>query len=201
MHGSGIDKDVHTNGLTGEVTSWDVAYYINDEESPILDETAVFTIDQLYPGMPDREDVVHIYNMGTTSSTIKYELISVKVFGEDITEQLKTDNIIQTDGNTTNLFSDDTKYPFNISYTYDKTRLDGRYVDDETTPDAVATFKFNVNWPFTGNGTEAEKLAKDVLDTQFGKDAYKYYQNSENNPAKAVEIKVKITSAILRENQ
>ena len=35
---------------------------------------------------------------------------------------------------------------------------------------------------------------KDKLDTQVGKDAYEYYQNVLNDPSKAIEIKVKITS-------
>ena len=56
------DKDVNLKGLEGDVTSWDVAYYVNEDENEILDQTAVFTIDELYPGMPERQDVVHVYN-------------------------------------------------------------------------------------------------------------------------------------------
>ena len=191
-------KDVKLKGLEGQVTSWDVAYYVDDKE--IFDQDVTFTIDELYPGMPNREDVVHIYNMGTTSTKIKYELISIKVFGQDVLDQLQADGGIQTSGNTTNLFADDTAYPFNISYTYDKTRLDGKYVDDESTPNAGATFKFNASWIYEGTGTSEENEAKDILDTKFGKDAYSYYQNDENDSTKAIEITVKITSEIIREN-
>ena len=190
-------KDVKIKGLEGDVTSWDVAYYINDEENPILNETATFVIEQLYPGMPEREDVVHIYNMGTSSTNIKYELISIKVFGQEVLEQLKTNGEIQTTGNTTSLFSKGTQYPFDITYTYDKVKLVGRYESDETTPNSRATFKFNVNWAYNGQGTSSENLAKDILDTKFGKEAYEYYQDSANDPTKAVEIKVKITSSII----
>lgn len=200
MHGYGIDKKVKLSNLEGDVTSWDVAYYINEDENEILDETAVFVIDELYPGMPEREDVVHVYNLGTTSTSIKYELLSVKVFGEEILDDLKANGGIQTEGNTTSLFTDDTQYPFNISYTYDKTRLDGKYVDDDTTPNAAATFKFNVNWVYQVTGTDEEKETQDTLDTKFGKDAYSFYQNSENDSQKAVEIYVKITSSIIRES-
>lgn len=192
------NKDVQINGLEGSVTSWDVAYYVDDEE--ILDQDVTFTIDELYPGMPNREDVVHIYNIGTTSSSINYDLISVKVFGQEILPELQANNGIQTSGNTVTLFADDTAYPFCISYTYDKTRLDGKYVDDETTPSAVGTFKLNANWVYEGTGTDTEKEARDLLDTKFGKDAYSYYQNEENDPAKAIEIQVSITSKILRES-
>lgn len=187
------DKDVSLNGLEGNVTSWDVAYYINEDENVTLDQTATFTIEDLYPGMPTREDVVDIYNIGKSSTSINYELISVKVFGQEVLEELD----IQVSGNTTTIFSEDTEYPFNISYTYDKSKLIGEYEDDTTTPNSVAKFRFNVNWTYEGTGTESENQAKDALDTQFGKEAYEFYQDEANDPTKAIEIKVKITSSMI----
>ena len=80
-----IEKKVNFKGLEGEVIPWDVAYYINGEQ--ILDTDYIFTIDELYPGMPDREDIVHIYNLSTTSSSIKYEIVSVKLFGQEVLTQ------------------------------------------------------------------------------------------------------------------
>ena len=192
------NQPVSMSGLDANITPWDVRYYVDDKE--ILDETVTFTIDQLYPGMPDREDTVRIYNMSTTSTNITYELTAVKVFGQDVLEQLKENGIIHTDGNTINIFADDTIYPFHISYTYDRTRLDGEYKDDETTPNAGATFKFQASWEYQGNGTEDENLAKDILDTQFGKGAYAYYQDEANDPSKAIEITVKITSSMIHPN-
>lgn len=117
------NQPVNMNGLEANITPWDVRYYVDDKE--ILDETVTFTIDQLYPGMPNREDTVRIYNMSTTSTNIQYELTSVKLFGQEILDQLLQNGVIQTDGNTVNIFADDTQYPFHISYTYDRTRLDG----------------------------------------------------------------------------
>lgn len=193
------NQPVSMSGLEANITPWDVRYYVDDKE--ILDETVTFTIDQLYPGMPDREDTVRIYNMSTTSTNITYELTAVKVFGQDVLEQLKENGIIHTDGNTINIFADDTIYPFHISYTYDRTRLDGEYKDDETTPNAGATFKFQASWEYQGNGTEDENLAKDILDTQFGKGAYAYYQDEANDPSKAIEITVKITSSMIHPSE
>ena len=190
-------QDVKLGSLEGDVTSWDVAYYVDEEE--ILDQMAVFTIDELYPGMPNREDVVHIYNIGTTGTIIKYELMSVKIFGEDVLDELKTNGSITTDGNTTHIFSDNTKYPFDISYTFDKARLSGKYVNDTSTPNAMATFKYNLSWDYESGETDAEKLQKDTIDTVFGKNAYQYYKNSENDSKKAIEISVKITSSINRD--
>ncbi len=193
-----INEDVKLKGLEADVTPWDVTYYVDGKE--ILDQDVTFTIDELYPGMPNREDTVHIYNLTTTSSNINYELASVKVYGQEILEQLKNNGGIKAEGNTVNVFTDDTTYPFKVSYTYDKTRIDGEYVDDEKTPEAGAKLKLNVSWTYQGNGTDDENLARDILDTKFGKEAYKYYQNENNDPAKAIEIVVKITSSTLRES-
>ena len=192
------NEPVNMNGLEADVTPWDVRYYVDDEE--VLDENVTFTIDELYPGMPNREDTVRILNMSTTSTSIQYELTSVKVFGQEVLEQLQENGVIQTDGNTVNIFADDTQYPFHISYTYDKTRLDGEYVHDTTTPCAAATFQFHASWEYQGTGTEEENLARDILDTQFGKDAYAYYQDENNDPSKAIEITVKITSSMIHPN-
>ena len=186
-------KDISLGGLSGDVTSWDVSYYANGEER--FDQTATFTINQLYPGMEPWGDVVHIYNIGESSTNINYELLSVKVFGEEILPELT----IGVEGNTTTIFAGDTSYPFEISYTYDKDYLKGKYVDDATTLDAHAKLTLNVSWPYeieddtnTTNTNESEE--RDVLDTQFGKSAYEYYQEEGSDPTKAIEIKVRITS-------
>lgn len=44
-------------------------------------------------------------------------------------------------------------------------------------------------------------MQKDTIDTVFGKNAYKFYQNAENDSKKALEINVKITSSINREDK
>lgn len=193
------NQPVNMSGLEANITPWDVRYYVDDKE--VLDETVTFTIDELYPGMPNREDTVRIYNMSTTSTRIKYELISVKIFGQEMLDQLKENGVIQTDGNTVHIFADDTKYPFDISYTYDKTRLDGEYKDDETTPAAGATFQYHASWEYRGSGTEEENLERDILDTMFGQGAYEYYQNKENDSSKAIEITVKITSSMIHPSE
>lgn len=196
-------NDIIAGGLEGNVTSWDVSYYVKDNE--VLEQTALFTIDELYPGMPNREDIVHIYNEGTSSTIINYELLSVKVFGQEVLKQLQPDEVITIDPDTNEktktikIFSDETKkYPFYISYTYDKVDengdavLEDKYISDTATPQSHGTMKFNVSWPYED---ESDIGAKDDLDTKFGKDAYQYYKNEANDPSKAIEIKVKITSS------
>lgn len=186
-------KDVKLGGLTGDVTSWDVTYFVNGIER--FDQTATFTVEQLYPGMDDWGDTVHIYNIGESSTNINYQLVSVKVFGEEVLPDLT----IGVSGKTTTIFAGDTSYPFEISYTYDKDYMKEKYIDDATTPDAHAKLTFNVSWDYeiaddtTTAGTD-ESLNRDNLDTQFGKNAFAYYQQEGSDPSKAIEIKVRITS-------
>lgn len=201
-------KDVSFGGLNGYTTSWDVSYYVNSDEDQTLDTVAEFIIEDIYPGMQEKEDTIHIYNLGQASTNIKYELTSVKVFGQEILIEVDGKKYLQvngtdmvpvtvtTDGKVTNVFSDDTEFPFNVSYTYDKVKLIGAYeADGEYEESAQATFKLNVNWPYQGDGTEEENLAKDVLDTRFGKEAYQYYLNNEET--NAIEVKVRITSSMV----
>lgn len=203
-------RNVELGGISSDTTPWDVSYYVNGDENQILDEITTFTIDELYPGMPNREDTVHIYNLGTASTKITYEIMSVKIFGQEVLDTLKTTgeitNVIDEENGTVtvNLFAKETQFPFNISYTYDHympekemVKLVGQYVDDTATPRAHGTCKFHVNWPYLGDGTDEENLAKDMLDTKFGKDAYTYYQKEDSDPSKAVEIKVKVTSSMI----
>lgn len=186
-------KNVNLGGLTGDVTSWDVTYFVKGEER--FDQTATFTVEQLYPGMDPWGDTVHIYNIGESSTNIRYELLSVKVFGEEVLPDIT----IGVSGKTTTIFAGDTSYPFKITYTYDKDYMKEKYIDDATTPDAHATLAFNVSWDYeiaddaSTTGID-ESLNKDDLDTQFGKNAYAYYQQEGSDPSKAIEIKVRITS-------
>lgn len=213
-------RNITMSGLYGETTPWDVSYYIQaddeDDRTQMLDETAVFTIEEFYPGMPSREDLVHVYNLGAASSEITYELISVKVFGQEILTKVGENqylNVYEKGANgenvlsgtvpvtvttdeannktTTTVFSADTAYPFEITYTYDRTKLIGVYDEnDPSTEQAHATLSFKMKWIY--NGT----LEKDILDTQFGKQAYTYYEEG-NDVEKAVEVKVRITSKMV----
>lgn len=187
-------RDVKFGKLHGDVTEWDLKYFVDDKE--ILDETVTFTIDSLYPGMPNREDVVHICNKGTASTQIYYELLSVKVFGAEVLNQLKINKDIKKEGTTTHIFSIDKNYPFDVSYTADKNYITGTYIDDETTPNSKATFKFNVGWEYQNGTTMEEITTEDFIDTQFGKDAFNYYEKG-NDPDTAIEIKVRITSKMV----
>lgn len=172
--------------MRATVETWDVEYNIDD--TTILDEEVTISVDDFQPGMDDFQKTVSIRNLGTKGSKITYELTSVKLFGQEVLTDLQTNNEIRLAGNTVNLFvnSGAEKYPFNICYSYDKSNIDGQYIDDETTPGAVAKLTFYVSWEYD-KGT-------DLLDTSIGQRAYDFYENPSNNPEEVLQFKVKITS-------
>ena len=174
------------NKLQGTVETWDVEYNIDDTE--ILDEEVIISVDDFQPGMMDFEKTISIRNLGTKETKITYELTSIKFLGEEVLADLQANNEIKLAGNTVNLFvnSIEEKYPFNICYSYDKRDLQGQYVDDETTPDSVAKLTFYASWEYS-KGT-------DILDTSIGQKAYDYYADPENNPEEVLQFTVKITS-------
>lgn len=188
-------QPVNLGGIEVKVDTWYVAYYIDEE---IFDETATIVIDEIYPGMTEQTEIIDIYNLGNLSTKIDFELVSVKIFGNEVLDEIKENNEILREDNTTDIFSTNKNYPFDISYTYDKEYLNETYIDDISTPNGKATFKMCVNWPYREGDTEKEMIDKDLLDTKFGKDAFSYYL-SGNTSESAVEIKIKITSNRIEE--
>lgn len=178
--------EVDVNNLQGTIETWDIEYNIDDNE--ILDEEVTISVDDFQPGMIDFEKTISIRNKGTKPTNITYEVTSVKLFGEEVLTQLQENNEIKLAGNTVNLFvnSEEQKYPFNICYTYDKKYIEGKYVDDETTPYATAKLKIYASWEYE-KGT-------DSLDTSIGQRAYDYYADPNNNPEEALQFTIKINS-------
>ena len=175
--------------LRATIDTWDIEYSI--EENEILDEEVIISVDDFQPGMIDFEKTISIRNLATKGTKIKYELISVKLFGEEVLESMKENNEIRQAGPTVNLFVNSTeeKYPFNICYTYDKSFVEGVYIDEKTTPDAVAKLKFFASWEYD-KGT-------DLLDTEIGQKAYNFYEDPNNIPEEVLQFTVKITSEAL----
>ena len=189
------DKDVNVSNIRGVVTEWDVEYSIDDVV--ITTEEIVIACDEFYPGMPDFEKKIKTSNKTETGADIKYELQSVKLFGVEILENLKTTNNITTAGTTTNVFATES-YPFNAGFYYDKDVIGGvDPITGETTPNSHAELTVFANWSYEREGTLVNKVGNDLLDTRYGEDAYKFYQENEGaDPEKyPLEIIIKITSA------
>ncbi|MBR3614647.1 MAG: hypothetical protein IKL55_05670 [Clostridia bacterium] len=177
-------------GIKVDFADWDVEYSIDNAE--IKDEEITFAIDEFYPGMDEFTKNVVIRNKTPTDSSIILEVTSVKLFGEEIVDTLKTtDNITEReDEKGVTIFSTE-NYPFKAGYYWDKNEIGGIYVSDETTPDSTATVTIFANWSYTRTTATKSEADNDDLDTTYGMDAYKYYQDEGNDePALLITIKL-----------
>lgn len=199
-------KTTDLSGISGKVSSWDVAYVISETE--IIDEEISFDVSTIYPSMPTYEQDLHIYNLGDRKANIKLEVTSVKFFGEEILDSLKEKLEITDKNNQITIFDDlanTSEYPFKTKIEYDKLYVQNRYnyishdengnfVDAkdpdgkygyETNDESVATIKMKFIW----DGLN------DTLDTEFGKRAFEYYQNNTENTEPIIRVKIRITSS------
>lgn len=177
-----VRKDDRINGFKGIVTEWDIEYSIDGEE--ITEEEVVIAIDEFYPEMEEFTKNIKTKNLKSSGAEVKYEITSVRLFGEEILEQL-TDNNIATAGTTTNIFSTN-EYPFNVGYYYDKTVLSGIKPDTpENAPETYSTLSIFANWDGVDN----------VKDTYFGQKTYEYYEsNALAETYSPLEVTIKITA-------
>ena len=121
-------KTTTLNGLSGQVNSWDVAYVISDTE--VIDKEVSFDLSTIYPTMPTYEQNLHIYNLGEKGANIKLEIISVKLFGEEILDSLKEKLEITNKDNKIIIFDDlsnSSEYPFKTQIEYDKLFIYDKY--------------------------------------------------------------------------
>ena len=119
-----------------------------------------------------------IKNASNTPTDITYTLISVRLFGQEILDELESNGNITEAGFTKNIFATE-EYPFNASFTYDKDRITGKFVDEETTPESFAKMSVFASWDYEREGATKNLVENDELDTYFGEEAYEYYKNSK----------------------
>lgn len=194
-----LRKDVEVGNLQGVVESWEVEYSINGEK---VEEEVTIAIDEFYPGAYVDEDgdgsdwytkTIAIKNMAAEPTTLKYEIISVKLFGNEVyakdginqigVDYLNADKKI-------NLFTDKVTYPFYLWCDYTSSWLEGgKFVDEATTPNRIAKFTIKAYWPYdTG-------AAYNSADTTLGERAFTYYSTpnpdgSEKEHALLITLKI-----------
>lgn len=132
--------------------------------------------------MTDVEKTVTINNSGEKIADLSYVISSIRILDKTyvVESELTTEEkaaltgteIKITKEEMTRMLNED--FPFKISVVCSSNQLD---INEE----ATVTMRFT--WAYdTGN---------DELDTQYGVDSYKYYQNNEGQPAIQVKIKIK----------
>lgn len=178
------------SNIKGKVVEWDIEYSVDD--STIEEQNITIPIEEFYPGVGKIEKNIMIKNMTLTPSEISYKLVSVRLFGEEILDELEAHGYIKENGFTKNIFETE-EYPFDASYTYDKDEISGKFVDEDTTPNAFAKLSFFAEWDYEREGETKNLVENDELDTFYGEEAYEYYKNSELSESyKPLEITIKI---------
>ena len=190
------EKDVSVGNIRGIVTEWDVEYSIDDVA--ITTEEIEIACDEFYPGMPHFEKTIATTNKTELGAELKYEIISVRIFGEEKLPELISEGAVEIDEENKEIkvFTTE-KYPFTAGLTYDTDKIDG--VDPITgnpisTSHAEATVY--ADWTYERSGATKNLAENDTLDTYYGEEAYEYYQDETlSEQYSPIEITLKITSA------
>ena len=175
------------SGLTGSVSEWEVEYSIDDVV--IEEEEINIAVDEFYPGMDEYTKNIVVRNITPTVSSIKIELTSVKLFGEEILPSLLANNDITEAGTTKNIFSTD-RYPFKAGYYYDKNIIHDSYIDESLTPNSTARITFFASWDYERVTATMTQQQNDELDTSLGSRAYQYYKDNETESALEITLKI-----------
>ncbi len=170
---------VSTN-MQVHVDAWSVNFEV---DSNIVEKEFLFEIDQAYPGMTDVNKTVTINNSGEKIATLSYKVSMARILNKVyiVEDELTTEEKANLTGTEIKVTSDEMirmlneDFPFKITVTCSSGELD---------IGAVASVGMQFTWAYdSGN---------DELDTQYGVDSYKYYQDNAGQPA--VQAKIKITA-------
>lgn len=163
-----IDSDINVR-----VKAWNVSFRFDNET---MTDYINFSVDEIYPGMDDFEQVLSVTNDGDVAAKLSYEIISINIFGEDYS--VLEDNITSPDLNDvlTN------RYPFKISITSDSETI--------ASNGGMANFIVRVVWPYESYDDYGN--INDEVDTYWGNQAYQFSLDNEDVPC--ILLKVKLTA-------
>lgn len=141
--------NVVNNNMEINVKTWQVD--INDNEGSVSNKLDI-KMDSFFPGSEIKTKTINIKNAGDLPSTLTYKIDYLRIFDRefDLTNQEELFDKLSED------------YPFTINFS-----LDNNYLDN----DSDTNFTYSIIWPLdSGN---------DKLDTEWGNEAYKFYQNEQ----------------------
>lgn len=169
---------VSTN-MTVHVDAWSVNFEVGDQ---VIENDFVFEIDHAYPGMDDVEKMVTVNNSGEKDATLSYVITTARIFDDIyiVEEELSTEEKENLTGSEIKMTAEELAqmltedFPFEITVTVSS--------NDLAMNGGEATINVKFTWEY--------ESGDDELDTQYGVDSYKYYQ--ENTGKSAIEIKIKL---------
>lgn len=177
------------------IASWDVEYDINGvkQSNPLKIKATA-----LYPGMEEQAIVIDVKNNGELNIDLNYSIESIKMLGknyqikdpsrtiigeqeENNTEQIILGNRVSLDGVTKqDIINDNLKYPFKVTIEsiekMNAGQKDGKII-------------ITITW----NDTDETNPQKDELDSKWGYEFAKYYENAQSEEdISAIEITIPI---------
>ena len=175
---------VSTN-MTVHVDAWSVNFEVDNQ---VIEKELLFEVEQAYPGMDEINKTVTINNTGEKAAALSYKIVMMRILEETyvVESELTTEEKAALLGTETKITSDemirmiDEDFPFKITI---------EATSDKLEINETANITMNFNWDYE-NGN-------DELDTKYGVDSYKYYQ--ENSGESAIQIKIKLKAEQAKE--
>lgn len=153
-----------SNNITAKVKSWHVNFEVDSGGD--ISEYIEVNIDSVFPGMEEFHKEVTAVNNGEVDAKISYEIVSARIFDDDLIERgMSSLDII-------NSFKND--YPFVLSIGSSNNVIAANGGEE------VIFISFS--WDYeSGN---------DIEDTKWGNRAYDYHLNNPDSPSISLLIKV-----------
>ena len=177
---------VHTvsGNLRAHVDAWHVEFQVDNQ---VVEREFNFDIAHAYPGMTEASKTVSIANQGEKSADIGYKIKSFRIFNDNyISSEAIAGGAVAPQGATvmteaqllTKLQND---FPFEVTFTKSANTI---------SPSGTGSLTIAFNWDF--------ESGDDANDTNYGTNAYTYYNT--NGGTRAVEIVIIVTAEQHREN-
>ena len=152
------------SSISATVRSWNVMFQVHDNN---IASDVIFTVGDIYPGMPPYNDHATIINTGSSSGEVFFTIKSVQVF-----------NDVYTDSNYTqaqllNILNNN--YPFEIDISLTNTIV---------APSHTEYFNVDITWPY--------ESGDDALDTYWGNVAYNFLNDYPSASCISITAEVRV---------
>ena len=155
-------------GLDAHVIAWDVKFEVDDTEF----QSITLDIGQIYPGMDDYTKGIVINNNGEVDGEISYQIQRMVILGEtyEVTNDVTHEDLLD-------MLEND--FPFSLVFEIEDQ-------NDNIIPMGESrNVTISIVWPF--------ESGDDDLDTEWGEDAYDYYQaNGANSVSVHIELLLRV---------
>lgn len=164
-----------STSLDVHITSW--LFEFSESE-----DTIILNVDRIFPGMETYTKEVTGSNLGEMSADLSVNLESVRI----LDEVYNVGDTYTIEGGGTGTYTSEgliamlqNDYPFKVNIYIDNVLYDGSEMVLSTGDSK--TVKYEILWPYESTDDEDQLEAYDAIDTQYGNDAYTYYEAHKND--------------------